>query len=291
MSNIKIRKPVTGDLPALRDIWRIIFGSLGEEAFFLHFFEPGLCVIVEADNKPAAAGYLVPFGDVVSFSDTIPCAMIYSIATLPEFRGLGFGRVVVSRLITLAYELGYPAVVLCPVEDELFEYYSTRSNLIDRFYVREYIFKSGYENNTCIAPVCISIDEYITKREELLKDIVHIRHDFKTLEYQVMLCNESGGGLFRIGDFYAVVERQTDKQVWIKELLVPGLTAGDKMFDNIAAGAVASLSGMFPADEYTVRFPTKTGQGRRFGMIAFSDDKNDIIRSHDFSPWYGMAFD
>ena len=97
-----------------------------------------------------------------------------------------------------------------------------------------------------------------------------------------MLCSELGGGLFRFGDACAVVEVQEDSGVWIKELLTSGPDA-----DNF----VSAIAARFPADEYTVRYPSNPGQGRRFGMLDLQDDIFGNLSKTSPAPWYGMAFD
>jgi len=291
MNCIITRKSRAAEIPELRNIWNDIFGGTGEEAFFRHFYDPELCIIAEAGNSPAAAGYLVPFGEIVHCSEAVPCAMIYSVATRSEYRGLGLGTAVVNGLIDLARELGYPAVVLSPVDDGLFTYYSTRTELTDWFFIQESMIKTASVNSCTTQLEEISIDDYITKREDLLKENVYIKHDFHVLEYQKMLCEESGGGFLRIGDSCAVAERQADGTLWIKELLIPGYAKDEAAPEDITAVIAASISRMFNAAECVVRLPANRGEGRRFGMLAYSGCLFDIKHVGFPAPWYGMAFD
>jgi len=267
-----------------------VFGSVGEEAFFIHYYEPKLCVIAEHDNDPASVGYLVPFGYIQYRQKSVPCAMIYSVATLPEYRGSGYGTAVVNKLIRQAHKLSYPAVVLCPIDDTLFGYYSKRANMCDWFYVNEQVFSSGQVSSDSVLLTEVTINEYNTQREELLKGITHIKHDLYTFEYQTMLCDELGGGLFRIGDSCAVVESQPDGAVWIKELLFPGGT-DDFTSNPHLINALAAIAHNFPSSKYVVRTPSRIGAGRRFGMISLSDDLLAGLNDSTTSPWYGMAFD
>jgi len=291
MSEIITRNPSINEIPELRRIWKRVFGSVGEEAFFLHYYDPKLCVITGFDNDPASVGYLVPFGHIQYGQKSIPCAMIYSVATLPEYRGMGHGTAVVNELIRLARKLGYPAVVLCPIYDKLFGYYGKRANMRDWFYVNEQVFNSVQVSSDSVLLTEVTINEYNIQREELLKGITHIKHDFYTFEYQSMLCDELGGGLFRIGESCAVVESQQDGAVWIKELLLPGSGTDDFTSDPHLINALAAIAYKFPACKYVVRRPSRIGLGRRFGMIALSDDLQADLSDSTTSPWYGMAFD
>ena len=196
--NILTRNPHPDEVSSLLDIWSVVFGDTGRDSFFLHYYKPNLCIIAESDGRPVAAGYLVPFGDLRQLSVSHRCSMIYSVATLPQYRGLGFGSAVVGELISLAYKLNYSAVVLCPSEDKLFEYYSKHTALRNWFYVKELSVKKDSLPAAKIKPVEISARDYIIMRENFLADIIHIEHDIKVFDYQSSLCSESGGGFFRI---------------------------------------------------------------------------------------------
>ncbi|MDR2568721.1 MAG: GNAT family N-acetyltransferase [Oscillospiraceae bacterium] len=311
MSEIFTRKPYISETNVLRNIWKNVFGNIGEESFFNHYYNPELCVIADTTpintspkNAPVAAGYLVPFGEIICGSISVPCAMLFSIATLPMYRGMGFGTVIVHRLIELAREQGYPAVVLCPAEDELFDYYDKRTEFCEWFYVYEQkieapIVKSNVEITE------ISPNEYKIIRDELLKKVIYIKHDLPALEYQALLCKEMGGGLFKIGNSCAIVECQPDGAVWIKELLTPGSNyKTPSSINNIKnqipiTEVISSIARKFPASEYTVRTPSRIDMGidnqqaiqRRFGMLALSENIKATLSNKKYAPWYGMAFD
>ncbi|MCL2426553.1 MAG: GNAT family N-acetyltransferase [Oscillospiraceae bacterium] len=308
MSDVIIRNAHIDELSELKAIWETIFEDIGKEAFFSIYFKPDMCIVVEYNNTLVSMGYLVPFGDILCGKKPISCAMIYAIATLPECRGMGFGRLVVNELISLAHKLGYPVVVLCPSDDTLFEYYAKYTNMRDWFYTFEYRYKyadfsffddSDIETHT-FPLIRISINEYRKLRRKLLKKITHIDHDQKALEYQECLFKELGGGFYRIGNSCAAIEMQADSTVLLKELLVPVIKnrltgAFDLVHDNPAsntefASVLASIAHAFPDKEYIVRLPAAKRKGRRFGMLTTSDDI-DITKSENFEPWYGFAFD
>jgi len=288
MSGSVLRNPSAGDKPQLYSIWDTVFGGIGKDSFFDCFYDDDLCVFAEIEGAAAAAGYLVPTGEIIYGSISVPCAMIYSVATLPTYRGMGIGTAVVSELIRTARKLGFPAVVLSPMNDDLFGFYSTRTGMREFFYVAEKIVdcERACGNPTGLKDLKdlkdISATEYLRLRENLLDGSVHIKQDVKILEYQLMLCNELGGGLFRFGDSCAAVECQEDGGVWIKELLASGTKD---------EGFVSAIAAKFPADEYTVRFPSNLKHGRRFGMLDLQDDVFGDLSKTNPAPWYGMAFD
>jgi len=260
----------------------MVFGSIGKDSFFDCFYSDDLCVLAEFEGVVAAVGYLVPTGEIVHGPISVPCAMIYSVATLPMYRGMGLGTAVVRELIRAARKLGFPAVVLCPMNDELFGFYSMRTDMRDFFYVGERTVKCTQASGDPAYLKEISANEYLRMRENLLDGSVHIKQDTGIFEYQSKLCNELGGGLFRFRNSCAVVELQTDGGVWIKELLASGSESDD---------IISAIAARFPAHEYTVRFPSNSNGGRRFGMLYLQDDIFGDPCKISPAPWYGMAFD
>ena len=300
MSNIITRNAQLDELPKLNAIWSTVFGDAGKDAFFRIFFDPNLCIVAEHNNTPVSMGYLVPFGNIVNENKSVPCAMIYAVATLPKFRSMGYGAIVVNDLISLAHTLDYPAVVLCPSDDSLFEYYSAKSKMQDWFYTDEYIV-SSFINNTLLKSnsntlvntpplIELTINEYRTLREELLNGITHIAHNLRTIEYQAELNKEYGGGFYRIGDACATIELQSDNTVWVKELLIPDIEDNSTKINGVN-NALVAIAHSFPASEYVVRSPSKSGNGRRFGMLATSADLINRTKPNKFDAWYGLAFD
>jgi len=291
MSKIVTRQPNTDEIPALHHIWTNTFGAIGLESFFRHIFDPEMCLIALVKKTPVAMGYLIPNGNIVSLNGSAKCSMIYSVATLPGYRGKGLGTAIVNDLISLSREIGYPAVVLCPSNDELFDYYSQRSELHDWFYVNEQVVNVVPESLNTSQLVNVPADKYNTLRESLLSGINHIEHDQRILEYQELLCTELGGGLFQIDDSCAIIERQTAKTVWIKELLTPDFDIIDVTTDANTVDLLASIAEKFPAKEYIIRFPSQSVMWRRFGMLAIPEYLPDGLTETGFAPWYGMAFD
>jgi len=289
--SIITRNPQPDELSSLLYIWSTVFGDTGRDSFFLHYFKPQHCIIAESGGRPAAAGYLVPFGELRSVHDCCSCGMIYSVATLPGYRGSGFGTAVVNGLISLADKLDYSAVVLCPSEDKLFEYYDKRTDLRDWFYVNELSVKNDSLSKKAPKPVKLSAREYAILRESFLSGLIHVKHNDNIFEYQSLLCDECGGGFFRIDDCCAVVECDTQKRVIIKELLHSSVKNGNLSAVDITK-TISSLSQFFAAEEYIVRFPSRAGEGRRFGMAVINENFSPAKpEQNDFSPWYGIAFD
>ena len=301
---VATRLPLSHEIPALRQIWEAVFGGKDAKLFFDHFFDPQMCLVVAEKNDPVAMGFIFPVGSIASCGQTVPCAMIYAIATKAEFRKKGFGSAVTNELISIGHASGYPAVVLCPSDDSLFQYYCTHTPLRDWFFACEsQIEKESLpEKESILSPLHmneISANEYRRLRKSLLADIPHIDISARVIEYQRMLCGEFGGGLFRIdetdGVSCAAIEIAADGIGHIKELLT---TSGSM------SGALLSISSRFPAKSYIVRTPAPIKPGsvrhlsssasslpRRFGMLAAKDGLLQVENKLHYMPWYGLAFD
>ena len=282
------RRPGIEETPALRQIWRTVFGGSDDGIFFSYYYEHSICITAGREDSPVSAGYFIPAGNVSCGKLTVPCAMIYAVATMPEHRNRGYGSAVVRALISAARDAGFPAVVLCPSGDDLFGYYSANTELREWFYTSEQRIAAPRQNAGCARLSRISAEEYRTLRNTLLAGKPHIGSDRRAVEYQDLLCREFGGGLYRAdspdGVSCAVVERAPDGVIFVKELLTP--SAGEN-------GIISAVSAAYPAPGYIVRSPvrSRTAACKRFGMLAIPEEFNEIFKKERNIPWYGLAFD
>ena len=278
-----MRHPLINEVPALRHIWGTVFGSSDFELFLGHYFALERCVVSEHGCTLASAGYYLPAGNIVFGGQIVPCAMIYAVATLPEYRNKGHGTAVVRSLIRRARDAGYPAVVLCPSSDELFGYYSAHTGLHDWFFVCEHRFNEAPKDAWEYPLEEITAVEYARLRKTLLAGFPHVDSALSSFEYQGLLCKEFGGGFFRIdipgGISCAVVEQHADGTVWARELLMPAGGEAD-VFSSIVAA--------FPADEYVVRTPV-INRNESNHMLCFCKRESIIgTGERDFqqcAPW------
>ena len=288
------------DRKALQDIWRAVFGDTDDEidTFLKFYFDPQMTVIATSDGIPAAIGFILPSGHFCDSGGSVPCGMIYAVATLPEFRGRGIGASIVRELISIGRSAGIGAIVLHPAEDSLFEYYSDRSGLKTWFYMSERKYTRSPPGAKAIGLTPVADNEYRAVREKLLSGIPHIEFDSRALSYQAELCHRCGGGLFSAETSYgpacAIVEIETGGAVLIKELLAP---------DKSAEDIVSAIISKYPASEYRVRSPagfdSRGSEARRFGMLMLSSEKrvapiateNPPYPPETVLPWYGPAFD
>lgn len=290
-----VRQAEELDMPQLKALWKTVFGDDDTDIdhFFGTWFSPDLTVVISDGTKAVSAAYILPAGRLVFArhdGESLDCAMLYAIGTLPEYRGHGYGAMITRAALRLATQKGYPAVVLKPANDGLFEFYERHSEFRAFFNVFEAEFTAGAlprpDSGYKLSPV--SPAEYRTLRQRLLNGVTYIDMDERGLSYLHYLTAKAGGGFFKL--LYdgvctgcAAIEPE-DGTIGIKELL---LQDGCQMVDAVAAAAA-----LLPAKRYIVRTPPGSANSQtRFGMLASIDGRTADIMSVHSAKWYGFAFD
>lgn len=288
------------DEKSLKAIWKTVFHETDAEieSFFKQYFGPGTAALISIDEKPVSMAHMLPIGALdLGNGEKILCSYIYAVATLPEYRGLGFGEKVTKAALEVSQHAGYPANVICPAEDSLFEYYRERIGYQESFFVEETTILAG---ELPIIPTKWGIDvispqEYHLLREQFLAGRIHILPDDRAMKYQKHLCKESGGEMYAIhfgGEYCAcaAVEKNDDGDVLIKELL---FDQGNPVSESRVQEAAALVSSVLPGDKIIMRMPCQAtdsrNETRRFGMIIL--DRSDLVMDENKAAWFGFAFD
>lgn len=299
--HFSVRTAAPEDIPALRALWHTVFGdALADiDRFFDVFFSPDLAAVAGPAGAPVSAAYAVPVGELVlprpgpdrHAVRRYGCAMLYAIATHPDFRGRGCGEAVTREACGLAIRAGCPAVVLKPAEDGLFEFYEKRTAFRTFFETCSgTINRADLPEPRLLSAAQATPEEYRALRNIFLEGAVYIDIDERALNYQNALCG-GAGGLVRLIDAdgrrdagCAIVEPDGDV-VRIKELLPGGAMTEE---------AVAAIAERFPAGRYDVRTPRHRnycfGAKSRFGMLLRAG-LLEIDPSLHSVKWYGPAFD
>ncbi|MDR2615927.1 MAG: GNAT family N-acetyltransferase [Oscillospiraceae bacterium] len=254
--DILIREARIRDAPYIKRLWQSVFNDPEEilGAFFEVYVDVRLCVLAQLGARLAAFGLLLPAGEYVhSDGRREQCAMMYAVATDPEFRGLGCASLVTRELLRVGAKHGFGIVALRPASEALFDFYA-KNGLYESFYCREYTVSAPELQSARGALPAVTRaapEAYLARREALLSGAAHIAFDRRALSFQERLYR--GGGLLFVGDGCAAVEPSSGR-VCVSELLCA---------DGDAPAALAALAEIFPSEVYTVREP---GGDTRFGM-------------------------
>ena len=117
---MKIISPEKQHIPALRFLWKEVFGDTEDflDNFFYTAFSPRRCFCIFSENKAIAALY---WFDCEYKGKTV--AYLYAIATAEEYRGQGLCHELMSHTHAYLENHGYTGTILVPGEPSLFRFY------------------------------------------------------------------------------------------------------------------------------------------------------------------------
>ncbi|MGI5935449.1 MAG: GNAT family N-acetyltransferase [Oscillospiraceae bacterium] len=292
MSAPYLRPSRPSDEDALKRIWKLSFSDEDSfiNMFFQDFYAPGMATLMECDSQPVSCIFTFK-GARVSFpgEPEMNCAYVYSLGTLPEYRGRGFGAMVIQESARRAFSEGSDAACFLPASIGLYRWYEKILGTRTRFWIRERRI-SRRELPEAPPPVhveAVGASEYGALREKLLSGRPHARFDDKLLRFQEAICNYYGGGLYRLkyggfeGCAAAIAEGDS---LTICELLLP---------DGPLLQAVSALSELHPAEDFIVRSPAFWGEDQggniREHVVVVSPPGRQFPVRND--AYWGPAFD
>lgn len=233
----------------LKLLWHTVFHDSMSviDEFFTAFPMDRLASVEYCGGELAAAAYVLPFGELVlPDSYRCGCAHIYAVGVRPDMRGRGLGIDVTSKAYELAQSLGFPAVVLHPASDSLFDFYQQHCG-----------FSAAFSSCVSNISVCaidvpalspVGADEYREAREDNLSGIPHIDISQQVLSLFIRL----GGRLYTFDGGCAAVE-EAGETAYFRELIS-------------APDICAPLSAMTSLPKAVVSSPCISG-GTPFGML------------------------
>ncbi|MEL7656637.1 MAG: GNAT family N-acetyltransferase [Bacillota bacterium] len=294
---MELRLAKQEDLERLKLIWKLCFGD--EDRYIDFYFN-------SRDWMKETAVLLLDEG-IVSMLSMIPvelsagnglkhqAAMLYAIATHPEFQKRGLAERLMEFSSRYLMTKQIPATILVPAEAELFEFYRNRGYQ-DGFSLREVLLNHEQIEDLIhrepLLPCCVipaESHEYNTKRKELLKGTCFVDYRDDEIDFQKKEAQLYGTDIFVIRQEektigVATIEKYLDKVI-VKELLIP---------DQSLISAIKEISELIPGERYIVRTPPAFGnalggESRSFGMIKINPENNEL---RDSIPSYlGIAYD
>lgn len=205
-----VRLASPGDQSAVEKLLRAGFGD--EEGFLRAFFQyvfPFCDTLLSLEgDEIAAMATLIPCEIIVKDQPKQPALYLYSLTTLPAFRGRGHAK----SLLDAAGEK-CERVFLHAADDKLFAMYQ-------RLGWRDMMHAHYVSLPYAIPQVLfeeISGEEYYSIRELALKNTPHIRWNKRTCCFLHDILSAYGGGLYRAHEAVIAVQEQRDGILYLGE--------------------------------------------------------------------------
>ena len=254
-----LRPTAPGDEGRLKTLWKVCFGD--EDTYIGHFFAkgyvPGQGLVLETGGE--IASMLLPFSQESVGPDgtAVPVWYVYAFCTHPDCRSRGFGQRLLAWTEERGTLLGKRGVVMVPGEESLFSFYRTLGYQTC-FSTWEQVISR--ENQTALPQVApCTLEEYRQLRARRLQGRWWVRYPGRSGTWQEALCWDSGGGLYRVGDGVAAVERWGG-EIAVKELL-------SRCPEQSAQALLAALGG----ERALVRAPGPGAERKPFGVVKWLD--------------------
>lgn len=246
------------DLPALVELWQLAFGDTQEyiRGFFDLVDDPERVLVLEQGGRVQAMACWLVTPLVRPDGREERAAYLYAVATRPERRGEGCGVRLLDYARRRLGELGFVWLTTVPARPELHGFFARGGFVEGLSLARATLIPDGGEEARVEQ---VGPEEYGRLRRAALAGRARVEYEPMALAYQQHACALSGGGLYRVDEGCACVERSWDGRVVVKELLAEA--GGEQR-------AVNALARLHPAPDYEVRTPWP-GPGERvdFAMV------------------------
>lgn len=219
MAEPVIRELSGAEIPSLTALWARVFGDSEEliGGFFRLLPEMGLGVTALLDSQAVGMAYALTGLELVQPGQRPrPCGYLYAVAVEESVRRSGLGRALSRAALALAEERGAEIFCTLPAEPSLYGWYREILGLDCALRRKETRLKSA--GTLPWAP--LDAAEYARRREALLRERPHLRLSLPALEFERLLCESYGGGLYAWGGGLAAAYRE-GKLGLIRELLCP----------------------------------------------------------------------
>lgn len=235
MKILKVNRTST-EYNKLRELWTQVFGDDPSEVDQLY-------------DKLNANGYLLEEnGQALSCLTTFtsgtlnakPVTTVYAVCTNPDYRGQGYASKLIKQVLA-DIEADGAIPFICPAEESLASFYR---NLGFEFCDYALLHETSSSDEVDIRIEAIDAKRYAEIREEFLESINHVLPRQELLEQvREFSVNSNGMLLINGGDAICIVDRGTDDEMYISELLVNPtlLERSSEIADIIAASLAAKL--------------------------------------------------
>jgi len=242
MSDFLLREYRDEDIPALVELWHRVFGD--PESLIKGFFRllpaMGAGHLAELDGQIVGAAYMLRGMDHVKGNKLTRCAYIYAVATDEAYRGRGIGAALTKAAAESAKQWQAQFISTLPAEDSLYKWYD------ELLGVKPVLYRTRRELESKAILPCrkVSASEYLIRREAILRNREHLSVSWHVAEFQRLLCEEYGGGLY-LGDGFAGFAYLEEGKAMIKELVCENEDEKPLAASSIAAAMAAETAVLF----------------------------------------------
>jgi GNAT superfamily N-acetyltransferase len=285
-------------LPRLKRMWRTCFEDTeqGADLVFSRLLTPGQ-MLVWADNSGRPVGmvnwkllrFTTPRTSFVG-------AYVFGVATLPEYRGRGISRGLMSELHTVLSDSGAALACLVPASPSLFEFYARQG--FESFFSRKQISVEESlvpvpSGKGVLAPARLPRLEAL-RGEAFGDSALFGAWDSPWLDYTDRECRLQGGETLRFTcrgkTGYCVCRPEQGGTLLVREAAI------DK--EDLAA-LVCALHDRYNARRYELRFPKDFPAGELpcdilpFGMVKWYDEEKRrlVMGGMGGAPWFAFGLD
>jgi GNAT superfamily N-acetyltransferase len=292
----EVRLAQKGEISRQKYLWKLCFGDSDKfiDFYYANRYKQDETALLLQDGEILAMLTMLPV-KIESSGRSYNAAMLYAIATHPEYRNRGYATLLIDFAHQYLKENRIAFTLLVPAGKQLFKFYQ-RQGYQDGFYTRE-AFLTGEridswdinETGSCNISVATP-EEYNQRRNKLLKGKPYVSYFNEDIAYQKKVSQMSGADIYNLDfeEIYgcAAIERINPDKVIIKELLING---------ELIPVVVKCISRILPAREYILRLPVFLGKQlegsiRPLGMIRAINEIDPEIVSKDYG-YLGLAFD
>lgn len=209
------------DFPELMTLWHTVFGDDYEvSGFFLNnALWYGDIYAKRVDGKIVSAFYLVD-SKLINGNKTEKVKYLYAAATLPEYRKQGIMSEMIKYAAEVVYDKGYCAIILCPANEKLYDYYEKLGfarSFTDRIYTIESASLEKYKGSRYFN----SSVSYFDLRQSIPSE-AFVVFPSGYLDYSRMLASEYGFEIsvsFDDEDKVFVVGHREEETVFVDEAI------------------------------------------------------------------------
>lgn len=295
MSEVRLARE--GEINCQKELWKLCFGDSNTyiDFYYANRYKEDETVILLNDEEISAMLTMIPVKTMAPDNLSIDTAMLYAIATHPDYQNRGFA----TRLMDFSKQYlcanNKDLSILVPANKQLFGWYR-KQGYQDGFYIRETQLTREMIDllPCCKSSKCtissITPKEYNQRRNRQLNGRVYVAYADEDIAYQKMLSLRSGADIYGIesGELLGCVaiEQLDSDKVFIKEFLLP-----EKHLNE----AIKQIAQILYGKEYILRTPVYLGEQlggsiRTFGMIRAHREIGLNITPETLG-YLGFAFD